>query len=50
MKKVPKGTYLTPQNMMIMAQRFNGDMEKVVQNAKKMGYKIPTKQELQSWL
>lgn len=49
MKKVPSGTYLTPTMAQIMSKMYNGDKTKAVENAKKLGYKIPTRTEVEEW-
>lgn len=49
MKKVPRGTMFTPMTAKIMAKQYNGDFKKAVENAKKLGYTIPTVEEVKSW-
>jgi hypothetical protein len=49
LKKVPKGTFLTPLSAKIMKDHFGGDVQKAIENAKKLGYKIPTKEEATEW-
>lgn len=48
-KKVVKGTYLTPAMAFQMAKKYNGDFSQAIENAKKLGYEIPTEEEAISW-
>ena len=48
-KKVPSGTFLTPKMAKIMAMKYEGSFPKAIENAKKLGYKIPSKEEAQQW-
>jgi hypothetical protein len=48
-KKPPKGTYLTPLNAKLMLDKFNGDKEKVYDYANKLGYVIPSFEDIQEW-
>ena len=49
MKKVPKGTYLTEDMARILNNEYKNDYEKVLENAEKLGYTIPSKQDKESW-
>lgn len=49
LKPVPKGTILTPQMAVIMSKKYDGDFKKAIENAKKLGYDIPTRDEVLKW-
>ena len=49
LKKVPQGTPLTIQMAQIMTQKYGGDYKKAIENAQKLGYRIPTKEEFLKW-
>lgn len=49
MKKVAKGTMLTPNMAKVISKKYDGDFKKAIENAKKLGYSIPTRQEVESW-
>lgn len=49
MKKVPKGTVLTPKMAKVLASKYEGDFKKAVENAKKLGYMIPSRSEVEEW-
>ena len=48
-KKVPKGTPLTPEMAQAFALKYQGDGKKVIENAKRLGYTIPTRGDLDRW-
>lgn len=48
-QKVVKGTPLTLQNAKVFALKFKGDFDKAIEHAKKMGYRIPTNEEVEQW-
>lgn len=48
LKKVPKGTPLTLEMAGVLRDKF-GSNEKVLENAKKMGFTIPTKDQFERW-
>lgn len=48
-KKVPKGTILTPTMAKAFAIENKNDFVKGIENAKKLGYRIPTRQEVAEW-
>jgi hypothetical protein len=48
-QKVAKGTPLTPQMAKILATKYDGDFKKAAEMAKKLGYKIPTREEAEEW-
>lgn len=48
-KQVPKGTMLTPKMAQAFKYKYAGDTQKAVENAKKLGYTIPTKAEKDQW-
>ena len=51
MKKVPKGTILTPKMIKVLADNYyDKDKKQALINAKKIGYRIPKEEELKSWL
>ena len=47
--KVPKGTPLTPRSMKAFVVKYKGDQSKVIENARKLGYTIPSRSEVESW-
>mgnify|MGYP001071289250 CR=1 FL=1 len=47
--KVEKGTPLTMQAAKRFVDKYEGDMEKALKNAEKLGYRVPTRQEVQRW-
>lgn len=47
-KKVPKGTVLTSEMINVMIDHHK-DIKKAVENALKLGYKVPTQQEVEAW-
>lgn len=47
-KKVPDGTILTKKTMKALYNVY-GDYKKVIENAKKLGYTIPTQQQAIDW-
>lgn len=49
MEKVPRGTMLTPLSAKIMSKKYDGDYKKAIENAKKLGYTIPSIEEIKSW-
>lgn len=49
MKPVPKGTYLTPEMAQIIAKNYNGNIKKATENAIKLGYKLPSQEEITLW-
>lgn len=50
LKKVPSGTFLTPTMFSILSKKYDGDVEKTIENAKKLGYSIPSKNQYERWL
>jgi len=48
-QKVSKGTPLTLQNAKVFALKFNNDFDRAIEHAKKMGYRIPTTEEVEKW-
>lgn len=49
LKKVKKGTYLTPEMAKIFSERYGGDVVKGIENAEKLGYQLPTEEESALW-
>lgn len=49
LKKVPKGTYLTPEMAKIFSEKYGGDIVKGIENAEKLGYQTPTEEENNLW-
>jgi hypothetical protein len=47
--KVDPGTYATPTMIRVFIDTFKGDMPKAIENMKKLGYKIPTKEQVKKW-
>lgn len=50
MKKVPQGTPLTPQMYKILGKKYKGDPAQTIENAKRLGYEIPTASQAEQWL
>lgn len=49
-KRVPKGTYLTPLMANVFATKTKeGDYQSILKRARALGYKIPTKEEMEIW-
>lgn len=48
LEKVPKGTPLTLEKRDALLKKFNGDREKVIQIAERLGYKIPDPSTIRS--
>lgn len=48
-KKVENGTMATPTMLKIFANKYNGNFSKAIENMNKLGYTIPTQEEMQSW-
>jgi hypothetical protein len=48
-KKVPSGTPLTPYMAKIMTKKYDQSFDRTIENAKKLGYRIPTKEEFRRW-
>jgi len=48
-KKPPKGSVATPSTIAIFVDKYKGDVEKAVENMKKLGYILPTKKEIELW-
>ena len=49
MKKVPNGTPLTPQMAKVLSNKYGGNYAQAIENAKRLGYQIPTKEEFAQW-
>ena len=49
MKKVPKGTPLTTAMASSFLYKYNGNTDKAIENAKKLGYTIHTRGEMDRW-
>lgn len=48
-KKVPKGTPLTQRAGDFLTEKFQGDVDKAIEQAKRLGYRIPTPEEFRRW-
>lgn len=49
-KKVPQGTPLTAEMLSIFLDKYDNDTKKVRENAKKLGYTIPSAEEYQRYI